>query len=116
MLEALDIYAETKFTFLENNDGCSTHPHNTYLQIFTSNGIVGFSLLLFAFFYIVLEILKSRKKINLENNFNKYETSKTILLAIILVNLWPFAPSGNFLIIGYQCYIFINRTIFIFQI
>ena len=85
-----------KIYILENNDGCSTHPHNTYLQIFTSNGIVGFSLLLFAFFYIVLEILKSRKKINLENNFNKYETSKTILLAIILVNLWPFAPSGNF--------------------
>ena len=85
-----------KIYILENNDGCSTHPHNTYLQIFTSNGIVGFSLLLFAFFYIVLEILKSRKKINLGNNFNKYETSKTILLAIILVNLWPFAPSGNF--------------------
>ena len=85
-----------KIYILENDDGCSTHPHNTYFQIFTSNGIVGFSLLLFAFFYIIREILKLRKKINLENNFNKYEISKTILLAIILINLWPIAPSGNF--------------------
>ena len=38
-----------KIYILENNDGCSTHPHNTYMQILTSNGIIGFTLLLFSF-------------------------------------------------------------------
>ena len=27
-----------KIYILENNDGCSTHPHNTYVQILVSNG------------------------------------------------------------------------------
>ena len=45
-----------KIYILENNDGCSTHPHNTYVQILVSNGLIGFSLLIFSFFYFVREI------------------------------------------------------------
>ena len=41
---------------LKNDDGCSTHPHNTYVQILVSNGLIGFSLLLFALFYVLKEI------------------------------------------------------------
>ena len=81
---------------LKYNDGCSTHPHNSYFQIFTSNGIIGFIFLLFAFFYVIKKIIESRKKINFENNFDKNEISKTILLIGILINLWPLSPSGNF--------------------
>ena len=51
-----------KIYILENNDGCSTHPHNTYAQILVSNGLVGFFLLIFAFFYILKEIFLCRKK------------------------------------------------------
>ena len=85
-----------KIYILENNDGCSTHPHNTYIQIFTSNGAVGFGLLLFAFIYVIREIINSRKRINLDTNFNKIEISKNIILTGILINIWPFIPSGNF--------------------
>ena len=31
-----------KIYILENNDGCSTHPHNTYIQVLVSNGLIGF--------------------------------------------------------------------------
>ncbi len=85
-----------KIYILEYNDGCSTHPHNTYFQIFTSNGFVGFVFLLFAFFYVIREIFKSKKKIDFDENFNKDEVSKNILLAGIFINLWPLIPSGNF--------------------
>ena len=85
-----------KIYILENNDGCSTHPHNTYVQILTSNGLVGFAFLLFAFFYVIREIIKSRKKLNYDRNFDKDEVSKSILLLGIFTNLWPFIPSGNF--------------------
>ena len=85
-----------KIYILENNDGCSTHPHNTYIQIFSSNGIVGLVLIIIAFFYVSKEIIRIRKKINLEENFNKFEVSRIILLSAIFVNIWPLIPSGNF--------------------
>ena len=77
-------------------DGCSTHPHNTYLHILTSNGFIGFFLLVFAYVYIIIQMLRVRKKINLENNINEFEISKSILLAGFFINFWPFIPSGNF--------------------
>ncbi len=85
-----------KIYILEKDDGCSTHPHNTYVQILVSNGIIGFSLLLFAFFFIIKEILACRKKLNFKNKFDKNEISKGIILSAIFINLWPLIPSGNF--------------------
>ncbi len=85
-----------KIYILENNDGCSTHPHNTYFQILVSNGVIGFSLLVFALFYIILQIFICRRKIVLQNQFNKYETSKAIAISAIFINVWPIIPTGNF--------------------
>ena len=85
-----------KIYILENNDGCSTHPHNTLMQIFSSNGIVGLVLIIIAFFYLSKEIIRIRKKINLEENFNRFEISRIILLSAIFTNFFPLIPSGNF--------------------
>ena len=85
-----------KIYILENDDGCSTHPHNTYVQILTSNGLVGFSILIFALFFIIREIFVCRKKINSSKEINKYQISKAIALAAIFINMWPLAPTGNF--------------------
>ena len=85
-----------KIYILENDDGCSTHPHNTYVQILTSNGLVGFSILIFALFFIVREIFVCRKRINSSKEINKYQISKAIALAAIFINMWPLAPTGNF--------------------
>ena len=46
--------------------------------------------------------------------YNKKEICKAILISAIFINLWPLIPSGNFLIIGYLCYIFINRFLSLF--
>ena len=37
---------------LDNNDGCSTHPHNIYVQILVSNGLIGFFLIFLLFFIL----------------------------------------------------------------
>ncbi len=85
-----------KIYILEKNDGCSTHPHNTYVQILVSTGLVGFSLLVFALFFIIREIFVCKRKINLQNKFDKYEASKAIAISAIFINIWPLIPSGNF--------------------
>ena len=85
-----------KIYILENNDGCSTHPHNTYIQILVSNGIIGFSLLIFAFFFIVREIFICRKTLNSKDEYDKFEISKAIAISAIFINIWPIIPSGNF--------------------
>jgi len=81
---------------LEKNQGWSTHPHNTYVEILVSNGLVGFSLLILALFFIIKEIFVCRKKIKSQNKFEKYEISKAIAISAIFINIWPLVPSGSF--------------------
>ena len=85
-----------KIYILEKNDGCSTHPHNTYVQILVSTGLVGFALLVFAFAFVVREIFNSRKKLLLTNHSDLNQVSASIMLSTIFINLWPLIPSGNF--------------------
>jgi len=85
-----------KIYILENNDGCSTHPHNTYFQILTSNGIIGFSLLIIGFLYLLIEIFRCKKKINIEKQFDKYMVAENVILSAVFVNFWPLIPNGNF--------------------
>ncbi len=81
---------------LENDDGCSTHPHNTYIHLLTSNGIIGFSIITFGFFYILKEIFRSRKKLNSERKFDKNLIAENVIISAVFVNLWPFIPNGSF--------------------
>ena len=85
-----------KIYILENNDGCSTHPHNTYVQILTSNGIIGFLFLIIGFLYLSIEIFRCKEKINNEKQFDKYMLAENIILSSIFVNFWPLIPTGNF--------------------
>ena len=85
-----------KIYILENNDGCSTHPHNTYVQILTSNGIIGFLFLIIGFLYLSVEIFRCKEKINNEKQFDKYMVAENIILSAIFVNFWPLIPTGNF--------------------
>lgn len=75
-------------------EGCSTHPHNYYLEILSEGGIIG-AILLVAFFII---LLKNSITHQLEN---KYPSSpeKYLLIPLILVfflEAWPLRSTGSF--------------------
>ena len=69
---------------------CSTHPHNLYMQILSETGIIGFIFLMCFFIYIIINLFKKLLK-NITETYYK----KSIYICL-LVNFFPFAPSGNF--------------------
>ena len=80
--------------YLVSNTSCITHPHNTYIQLLSETGIIGF---LFVFLTFIALCLISFRII-----YNKYflgiylNPFKICLLSSFLITLWPLVPSGNF--------------------
>lgn len=73
---------------------CSTHPHNSYLQILTETGIIGFMFLILTLIFYLKHILKHLvNKFNSKNYFTDFEIC---ILSGILIYFWPFIPTGNF--------------------
>ncbi len=73
-------------------DGCNTHPHHTYLQIASENGIINLFIIIVFFIYIIIQLIKIYKKKYEKNFYNK----EVLLLSMILIQILPIIPSGNF--------------------
>ncbi len=72
---------------------CSTHPHNTYLQILSEIGIIGFLILLIVLAHFLKFLIKHIiLRFNGKYYFNDFEIC---ILSGIAIYLWPFAPTGN---------------------
>ena len=72
---------------------CSSHPHNSYLQILAETGIIGFIFLIIVLFYFCRLILKHLfLKFKQDYYFNDFEIC---ILSGILIYLWPIIPTGN---------------------
>ena len=78
--------------YLINKLSCANHPHNIYIQFLAELGLVGIFFLLFFFFYVIFKIFK----LILINQVNSVDLLKFMILSGIFINLFPFAPSGNF--------------------
>lgn len=75
---------------------CTTHPHNTYIQLLTETGIIGFLFIFYLFILLSFESIKLiYYKYFLHKN-NKIISIKVFLYACFLIILFPLAPSGNF--------------------
>lgn len=81
-----------KFRISDKNEGCSTHPHNIYIQLLAETGLFGVLFLLIAFFFIyyklIIGLIKNKKVKNFEKNLLFYVP--------IAIYLFPFIPSGSF--------------------
>ena len=73
---------------------CSTHPHNTYLQLMSEIGLFGFG-----FFLILLIIFLNKMIKHIAMRFSKshyFNDFQICILSGIIITLWPFVPAGNF--------------------
>lgn len=77
-------------------NGCTTHPHNFYLQLISETGIIGFMFLSILFVYLVFLICKNHLFSIFFNKRSKYNNYQISLLLGFIVTLLPIIPNGNF--------------------
>ncbi len=70
-------------------NGCTTHPHNIVLQLLSETGIVGILFYLTIILTLLIKFIKTK-------NDNNTLIAQKYLIIIILLNFFPFTPSGNF--------------------
>ena len=82
-------------TNLIDKNPCSTHPHNTYIQILAEGGLLSFFIILFLYSVVVLRVIKHFyfKFIKKKFLYNNYELS---ILVAIFVYFFPLSTNGNF--------------------
>jgi len=84
---------------------CANHSHNYYLELLVETGIVGLSLLLLFFIFILLKsgiyVLKSSEKINY----------LFPIFIIFLLEIWPLRSSGSFFTTWGATFFWINTSI-----
>jgi O-antigen ligase len=79
--------------YIESEASCAPHPHNTYVQILSETGIIGFLFLMIVLIYFCVYIFKHLiLKIKSKYYFTDFEIC---ILSGIAIYLWPFAPTGN---------------------
>ena len=74
------------------NIKCSSHPHNTYVQLLSDIGLFGAIIVFFVFIYILI----INFKILLTKNPSNILKAFFIINLGILINLMPLIPSGSF--------------------
>jgi len=90
---------------------CSTHPHNLLAQIFSELGLLGFIFYIIAAFFVVKNLYKTfRKNIHNESTFSFYAVSFGLI-----INFFPFLPSGNFFNNWISIMIYYNIGFYLFS-
>ena len=71
---------------------CSTHPHNTAIQLLSETGFLGFIFYVTFLFFVISNFFRFLKK---NSEFNEKNGFLVISIGLIIY-LFPFLPSGNF--------------------
>ena len=74
--------------------GCSTHPHNNYIQLLSETGIIGTVPIIFIYFFTIYKLFYY----SYYNKNDDVNYSNIIILTLFsfIVNFFPFMPTGSF--------------------
>jgi O-antigen ligase len=81
--------------YKQYRNGCTTHPHNFYLQLLSETGIIGFSFIFLIFSYFVYLMIKCFYF----TVFVKRKVMSNLQISLALgfvTTLLPIIPNGNF--------------------
>ncbi len=81
-------------TTSHNINGCTTHPHNVYLQLLSETGIIGTVFILLNFLYLIFILTKFLYK-KLFQNTVELSNAKICIIINFIIFLLPMLPSGN---------------------
>jgi len=81
------------------NRTCSSHQHNFHLQILNDTGLIGYIVFFSMLIFLILSCLR---KTNLRSNIYFYA-----VLAVILIEFFPFRSTGGFFSTTNSAYIFL---------
>ncbi len=73
---------------------CTTHPHNTFIQILSETGLIGFIFFISFLVYVYLIVIEYLKNIYIRGV--KSNVCLGISMIMILINFFPFVPTGSF--------------------
>lgn len=101
------ICSEKKYETISENDEnrCSTHPHNYYLEIAADLGILGLAFLVLFIFFCSIIVLKNKKN-------DEFLMIKIINLTILF---WPIATTGSIFSSYYGSFFWFLLSITIIQ-
>ena len=89
--------------------GCSTHPHNYYLELLSESGIIGAGLIIIFFLILLKDSFYYLKKyINTKNS------EMILLIPIIIVfilEIWPIKSTGSFFTTWNATFLWLNVAI-----
>lgn len=109
---------DERFSIIEKDINliCSTHPHNTYIQLLAEAGIFAMLIFLILFISFILSLLKiikkTKKKISIISF--KYSKSKIVMTCFMIVNFFPMIPSGNIFNNRVNCFLYFCIGIYIY--
>jgi O-antigen ligase len=77
-------------------DGCTTHPHNSYIQLLAETGFIGAVFLILFFCYVVFKLFYNFFIFYKNKTINNIYNYKICLLLCFFINFFPIVPNGNF--------------------
>jgi O-antigen ligase len=98
-----------------NEFSCSTHPHNTYIQLLAETGFFGFLFIFFLFLFLVY-VMSRHVYYILKKNFYYFSNTQLSFLLCLFINLWPFAPTGNFFSNYLNVFYYFGFSLFLWSI